>query len=299
MTGSSELASAADVIAERFAGLSPGHQRLAEFILADPHQAAMMTLGELSEATGVSVATANRLAGKLGLSGYPAFKALLRSGLQEALRPAGKEQVDGLRVRGYARQAPWSRSFEEDLRRIQSLRDAGSDAGFASACHHLAKARRVFIVGFGSSAFLAQYAAYNFSTLRSGCEAITDSSGLEGASRRVIDATSKDIALQLAFARYSNAGIRIAQQFVAQGVPLVAISDSPSSPVASVADTNFIVEKKSGFILTGGGAGAVGVIEALLHGTASVIGLKKVEQRASELTALIGAALVPVVPDED
>ena len=79
--------SAADIIAERFASLSPGHQRLAEFILSHPHQAAMMTLEEMSLTAGVSVATANRLAAKLGLKGHPEFKELLRSGLREALRP--------------------------------------------------------------------------------------------------------------------------------------------------------------------------------------------------------------------
>jgi len=289
--------SALEVIAEHFAALSPGHRRVAEFILSNPHQAAMMTLEEISGLTGVSVATANRLATKLGLSGYPAFKALLRSDLEQALRPS-PENVDGLRLGGYARATPWARSLEEDVRRIQRVTAPGGDSAFASACNRLAKARRVFIAGFGSSAFLAQYAAYNFSTLRQGCAAVTDSSGLEGVSRRLLDASGDDIALQLAFARYSEAGTRVAKHFVAKGVPLLAITDSTASPVASLADTSFVVEKKSGFILTGGGAGAVALVEALLHGTASAIGLNKVERRANDLTSLLGPALAAPAPEQ-
>ena len=286
-----EAASAVGVIAARFGSLSPGHRRLAEFILEQPHEAAIMTLEQLSRATKVSVATANRLANKLGLSGYPELKALLRSDLQKALRP-GLKEVDGLRIRASSRDTEWTRSLQEDVRRIHGLVVAGADGAFASASDRLAKAGRVFMVGFGSSAFLAQYAAYNFSTLRAGCEAITDSSGHEGISRRIIDASSGDVALQLAFARYSDAGTRVAQQFTERGVSLIAITDSASSPVASVADMSFVVEKKPGFILTGGGAGAVALLEALLHGTASAIGLEKVEQRATHLTSLIGPALI-------
>jgi DNA-binding MurR/RpiR family transcriptional regulator len=245
----------------------------------------------------VSVATANRLATKLGLSGYPAFKALLRSDLEEALRPSSVS-IDGVRLGGYARATPWARSLEADVRRIQSATAPGGDSAFASACNRLAKARRVFVAGFGSSAFLAQYAAYNFSTLRPGCEAVTDSSGLEGASRRLLDASLDDVALQLAFARYSEAGTRVAKQFVDQGVPILAITDSTASPAASLAQLCFVVEKKSGFILSGGGAGAVALVEALIHGTASAIGLDKVESRACDLTALLGPAVGSDVPPE-
>lgn len=258
----------------------------------------MMTLEEMAQSAGVSVATANRLAAKLGLGGYPEFKELLRSGLREALRPA-PEGIDGLRLRGSARQAAWARSLDEDVRRIQSVSAEGSDGAFASACNKLSKARRLFIAGFGSSAFLAQYAAYNFSTLRPGCDAITDSSGFEGASRRLVDAGSDDIALQFAFARYSEAATRAARQFVAQGVPVVAITDSEKSPVAHLADMKFVVPKKSGFVLTGGGAGAVALVEALLHGTASAIGLEEVERRAAHLSDIIGPTLVPQTPPED
>jgi DNA-binding MurR/RpiR family transcriptional regulator len=291
------VASAADVIMERFGSLSPGHQRLAEFILAHPHQAAMMTLEEMSQSTGVSVATANRLAAKLGLKGYPEFKELLRSNLREALRPA-TNGMDGLRLRGNARQAAWTRSLDEDVRRIQGANGAGMDGAFASACNKLSKARRVFVVGFGSSAFLAQYAVFNLSTLRPGCEALTDSGGFEGASRRLIDATSDDVALQLAFARYSEAGTAVGRQFRAQGVPVVAITDSATSPIAALSDIIFVVPRKSGFVLTGGGAGALALVEALLHGTADAIGHEEVKRRAAHVSRVIGPALVPQASPE-
>lgn len=284
--------SAADIIAERFASLSPGHQRLAEFILSHPHQAAMMTLEEMSLTAGVSVATANRLAAKLGLKGHPEFKELLRSGLREALRPP-PDGVDGLRVAGNAQETAWARSLDEDVRRIQGFRENASDRDFASACNKLAKARRLFIVGFGSSAFLAQYAAYNFSTMRPGCEALIDSSGIEGVSRRLIDANSEDIALQLAFARHSSVGTDVSRQFATLGVPIIAVTDSATSPVANLANASFAVARKSGSILTGGGAGAVAVIEGLLHGTAQAIGLIEVERRAEHLSEIAGPALVP------
>lgn len=282
---------AVELISRSYRDLSEGHRRIADFILSSPHEAALMTQEKIAEATGVSKATANRLGKRLGLSGYPELQQLLREELKEALRPI-ENLTDTLRGPGSAGETPWGDSIRQDLRLIGNIRPSGGDGAFAKASLALAEARRVFFVGFGSSAFIAQYGAFCMATLREFSDAIVDSSGIEGMQRKIMDAGPKDVAVQIAFARYSAHGIRAARQLKAQGVRLIAISDSEDSPIMPVAEIGFVVERKTGFVMSASGAGATSVIEALLRGTAANLDRDEVARRSARLTSSLGEALL-------
>lgn len=286
-----EPRSAVALIALRYDGLSPSHQRVSDFILARPHEAALMTLERLSQATGVSPSTANRLATKLGLSGYPELKDLLRAELQEALRPV-EEFVDTVGFSGLSRTAPWTLSMEDDLRRIRNIEAVGGDAAFAQACNLLATARRVHVSGFGGSAFLAGYAVYCLSSLRDGVAALQDEAGFETVGRRLIGATPDDVAVVLGFARYSEQSLRVGRSLRRLKVPTICITDHPNSPLAEFADIRFIAQRRAGFVLSGPGAAALVIIEALLRGAALALGRQAVEERSARLVSLLGDAVV-------
>lgn len=284
--------SATALIAERYASLSPGHRRVADFILSSPHEAALMTLRAIAEVTGVSEATVNRLGTKLGLGGHPELKEQLRLELKEALRPV-EDFTDRLKEEAAARRAPWTESIQEDLQRISRIQPVGGDGAFAQASKLLADARSVYVVGFGSSAFIAQYAAFCLSALRGGCRALTDSSGVEGVERKILDAGPQDVGLHLAFARYSRPALSAAKHLHGQGVPLVCITDGPDSPLVSYAATCFLVERKSSFVLSGSGTGAMAVVEALLRGVAAALGHEAISRRSARLTSLLESAVIP------
>jgi DNA-binding MurR/RpiR family transcriptional regulator len=291
---STEAASA--LINRRYAGLSAGHRRVADFILGSPHEAALMTLEELASATGVSVATANRFGSKLGLAGHAALKRLLKTELQQALKPV-QELVATIRVPGLSQAAPWTRSLEENIRQIGSVKAADGDQTFARAANMLASARRAFMIGFGSSSFVASYGAFNLAGLRDQVEAVTDTSGLEGAQRRLLGAGPTDVALLVGFARYSAPAVRLADQLARRGVPQIAVTDSSDSPFAARAEVAIVVERKRGFVLSGAGAAGLAVIEALLQGVAANIGAEKIEARLAQLTATLGDTIIGPVED--
>lgn len=280
------------LISERYAALSASHRRLADYILANPHQAALATLETMAASSGVSIATANRLAGRLGLSGYPELKRLMRAELEDALRPV-EATSEAIRRHGLASAAPWTRSIEADVQRIYGIRAVGGDAAFAKASALLASARRVLVAGLGSSAFFAQYATFNLATLRDAVAAITDSSGIEGALRQTLGAGPEDAALFLSIARYSEHSFRIAEQLHQAGVAMVCITDAEDAPLTPYATATIVVERQPEFMLVGGGAGVIAAIEALLHGTASAIGTEQVEQRAARLTTALGDSILP------
>jgi len=79
-------------IVERIARarLTRAQQRMAQYVLAHPFRVATMTIDEFALATGVSVASANRLARALDLPGYPQFRSMLARGFEAALAPVEK-----------------------------------------------------------------------------------------------------------------------------------------------------------------------------------------------------------------
>ena len=58
------------LIRVRMSGLSKGHKRIAEYILANYEKCAFLTAAKLGEVVGVSESTAVRFPAALGFSGY-------------------------------------------------------------------------------------------------------------------------------------------------------------------------------------------------------------------------------------
>ena len=282
---------AVELIGRSYAVLSPAHRRVADFILSSPHQSALMTLEDMSRATGVSKATANRLAGRVGIDGWPELKRRLRAELELALSPVD-DLAGTVRVHSFSRTAPWAQSLAEDLERIRGIEAVGGEAAFVRACELLASARRVHIVGFGSSAFIAQYAAFCLSSLRDYCSALVSASGIEGAMREVVGSGKEDAALLISFARYSEHSVHLAARLHRQEVPIICIGDA-GSPAAALAASCFVVDRKPGFVVSGSGTGAVAVVEALLRGTAARISLDEVQRRSQALTEALGQTVAP------
>lgn len=166
-----------------------------------------------------------------------------------------------------------------------SDRALGGLGQFAQASARLATARKVFIAGFGSSAYLAQYAAYCLLALRPNVEAVVDSSGVEGVNRRVLDAGPEDVALQIVFARYSEPALTLTAMFRKLTTPIIGLTDGPESPLTPLSDISIIVPRKPGFVLSGGGAGAMAALDALLRGTANILGEEAVLRRSARLAS--------------
>jgi DNA-binding MurR/RpiR family transcriptional regulator len=264
---------------------------VADFILGNPHEAALMTLQNLAVASGVSKATADRLAAKLGLAGHPELKALLREQLKQALRPV-QELTEVVNEDAASEAGPGLRSLNEDIRQLGQIAASRPGPPLRDGGELLGRARRIYFVGFGSSAFIAQYGSFCLSALRPGCEAVTDSGGLESVQRKLLDSTSADAAVLIAFPRYSDAVVRAAEFFRRSGIPIIVITDTSGSPLCPFATMSFLTRRKSGWALTGSATGAVAVIEALLRETATTIGIEEVQGRSARLTKLLGNSVL-------
>ena len=81
-----------------YSTLPPAERKVADFILANPDEAAHMVINEIAHQAGVSVPSVTRLARKLGYSGFMDFRVSLASGSssikRENLFPITNDDTD-------------------------------------------------------------------------------------------------------------------------------------------------------------------------------------------------------------
>ncbi|WP_250502869.1 MULTISPECIES: MurR/RpiR family transcriptional regulator [unclassified Caballeronia] len=231
-------ASADDLISARIAAamptLTPIHRRMGAFVLANLFRSATMRIDELAGAVGASVATANRFARALGFSGYPAFREALVRGFEATIAP-----VERLRT---ALESPASGAevFDASLAQAAAnlrLAQTSVDGARAEAIvDTILAAPRVFVIGYGASAFLAGLMEHGLTPYCANVQSLALMGGPSHAARRLFTASRGDVLVAIAFPRYVDDTITLARLARDHGLRVVALTDSAASPLAQVAD---------------------------------------------------------------
>ncbi|NIF43191.1 MurR/RpiR family transcriptional regulator [Burkholderia sp. Tr-862] len=260
-------------IAERIASamprMTPIHRRMGEFVLANPFRAATMRIDELAQAVNASIATANRFAKALGFDGYPAMRAALVRGFEATLGPverlrSAQEQEQEQGVRG----AAWIDAvFDQAIENIENTRAQLDATDVEAAVEAIVGARRVLILGAGSSAFLTGLMEHGLSVCHDNVQSLALLGGPSHAARRLYTADSRDLVIALAFPRYVKDTIELARRAAARGARVLGISDGPGSPLAPVASLNLYVKAERRFAATSEAA-VLTMIEALIDAVA-------------------------------
>jgi len=238
--------------------------RMAGYVLAHPFRVATMTIDEFAAAAGVSVASANRFARALGLPGYPQFRAELARGFEAALAPVEKLR-DGLAEAGGAgggAAGVFAATLREDIHNAGQTLRALDGAACERAVAAILAARRVFIVGFGSSGFLAGLLQRGLAMHVHAAQSLAGPGGVSQAARQLASLTHEDLLIAIAFPRYLNDTVRLAVSARAAGVPVLALTDAPTSPLVAAATVALYAHAERQWLPSSDTA-ALSVIEAL------------------------------------
>lgn len=247
-------------VARVLPSLTRAHRGMADFVLAHPLRVATMPIDELAAATGVSIATANRFARALEFDGYPQFRAALVLGFESTLAPVDKLR-DRLESPATAADV-FSNALAEIARNIELTRNAFDADSCEKAVTAILGARRVYIVGYGASSWLAGLLQRN---LERNCDYVQALASLEGSShgaRTLARLGSDDLLIALAFPRYFADTVTLAGQASKAGIPLLALTDRVTSPVARLATVALYAHTDSQY-LPNSEASALALIEGL------------------------------------
>jgi len=247
-------------VAEMLPALSEAHRRLADYVLAKPFKVAVMTIDEFASVCDVSNATANRFVRKLGLPGYPQFRALLAKGFEDALAPVERLRIE--RSRAASAADIFAASLYEDERNFDLTRLSLSDEQCERAVQAIMEAQRIFIVGYGSSGYLAGLLQRNLAVHCDVVQSLATPGGVSEAARQTSRMRRGDLVIALCFPRYLADTVTLAKTVRTLGVPVLALTDKPSSPLAPHADICLYARSERQY-LSNSETAVLGMIEAL------------------------------------
>jgi len=201
--------------------LTPTERKIAMLVAEDPTLIAFGSVSAIASRVDSSRPSVVRFATKLGFSGYTELQEWVRKGL---IRQLAKPSV---RVRQPS-QARMNRQAVIDA--ATAAANAFADGRVARLAGPIANAESVWIISGESSRAGASVLLSGLSMIRPGVRMIEHHT----LGRELCHAGKNDVAVVFDFARYRQSSVTAARAMVDLGVPLVAITDSPLSPLASL-----------------------------------------------------------------
>jgi DNA-binding MurR/RpiR family transcriptional regulator len=218
-------ASAPDLVAAVSGELTPAERRIAEEVLAEPTLLAFGTVSDLANRVGTSRPTVVRFANKLGFAGYTQLQRHVRSDLSHRLaRPSE-------RIRHEEGKYPGAKAAINNA--ITSVFDAVDGERLGALAAPILRAEKVWILSGETSQAGARKLHSGLSIVRPGVRFVDERTF--GAD--ACDAGPSDAAVVIDFFRYRRRVTQAAQLLARSGVVIVAITDSPLSPLVELTDT--------------------------------------------------------------
>ena len=236
-------------IIEQFPSLSKRLQQIASHALDNPSELALETIAAVSQRAGVQPSSLIRFAKVFGFSGYSDMQRVFRLRLTDAM-PDYKERLkslNGTEAQGEEAKdvnALLEQFVEADvvgLRRLQQNKRLGSllDQAFRL----ITDSETVYVVAHRRSFPIACYLAYALSQMNVRNVLVDGVGGM--FMQQVSHATSKDVIIAISSKAYSPDVAQVVREAKQRGVKIVAMTDSPLSPLAEHADVSLEVQQAS------------------------------------------------------
>ena len=203
----------------------------AAYMIGHPDEVAFGNTGSIALAAGVQPSTLVRFAKSIGFSGFSDLQSIFRDRLMErnasygnrlatlGAQPSGSRLIDGF--------------ISASMDSLNQLKAGLDTATFDNAISLLTPARTIYLVARRRAFPPLIQIRYAFAKLGIRSEICGTINGID--EDILSFASPADAAIIISFAPYSSQSIAAANQLAAQGVPLLAVTDSLSSPIAAQA----------------------------------------------------------------
>ncbi len=214
----------AERIRQKSAGFSKGQRMIARYIEEHSDKVAFMTASKLGATVGVSESTVVRFATEIGYSGYPA----LQQAMQEMVR---SKMTSVQRLEMTSHNIEPKRLLDQDIDILKRTKENVDREAFYKTVDALVGAKKVYVLGAGSSlalaTFLAHYLRLVFDTVHL-VEATSEATILQ----QMVRIEEGDAVIAISFPRYSKKAVKTMKYASSRKATTVAITDSILSPLA-------------------------------------------------------------------
>ncbi len=205
--------------------LTPTERRIAELVLDDPTLLAFGTVSDLAQRADTSRPSIVRFATKLGFEGYTDLQSWIRTELSRQLSSPSQ------RIRQQENTTTPVRSAIKEA--IDQVFAAFDQQRLLALATPIANAKNVWIIS-GETSMAGAYVLHSgLAMIRPDVHLVVEHS----TGRELSSAAPDDTAVVFDFARYRRNSITTARALADLGVNIVAITDGPLSPLASLTKT--------------------------------------------------------------
>ncbi|MEJ2287738.1 MAG: MurR/RpiR family transcriptional regulator [Deinococcales bacterium] len=221
-----------ELLREAWEDLTPSQRVVAEYLLGRRDSAAFETAAEVARNTGVSESTVVRLAGGLGLDGYPALQALVRRMLRDRLSTVRRMEHAARDLQGDTDLL--ERVRVRDTENLDRTYASLSRVAFDRAVELLARAERRVAIGLRTSHSLAVLFATALGYVGRDVELLD--LGIGDAFDRLDRLGPGSVAVGFSVPRYTSATAELLAFARDRGAHTIAFTDSPVSTLGRIAD---------------------------------------------------------------
>ena len=228
--GGSDMHAFEALIRDNYAQLPSSERRIADLILEFPGDVGAYSATELAGLAKSSKAAVTRLTRRLGFSSYEEARRSARnvrewgsplymlSQQTEAVVPTDSKLKDHL---------------ESDFKNMARTFDSLDSTEIDEVVEAIVKARRVWLIGYRNSHFLASYARWQFIQVRDHVTVLP--SGGETLAEHIASMSQDDVVIIIGFRRRVPAMRRFMETVAARGVPMAYLTDPTVRETASLA----------------------------------------------------------------
>lgn len=230
-------------IQRRFDTLSPHLKRIAEYALSEPSRFALQTVAATAEAIEVQPSTLVRFAKLFDYSGF--------SELQRVFRVRLTETADSFRYQAGEHRAALSEADSDNpVMTLDALSDASVlaidwlkhdlDASkLRQAVQMLEKARFICVLGQRQAFPVAACLSLGLLKLGRRCQLLDSGAGM--LPHHIASLTPDDLLVAVGLSDFSRTVLETFPEAHARGVPVLAVSNSQTEPLARHSSLNLVV----------------------------------------------------------
>lgn len=212
--------------------ITPAERLVAEVVVADRELVAFGTVAQVAARAGSSGASVVRLADRLGFAGFKGMQEAVQAELSGRLRPAVEK------IRRPAAGDLLSATAAAAAAAVHSTLGSVDRSDWERAIGFLARRRnRVLVLSGDAGAGVARQAVTHLSMLRDGVGELGGSTVAVG--RQLAGTAAGDVVLCVDLPRHDRWVLDAVSAARGRGLTVLAVADSPLSPLAGLADVAF------------------------------------------------------------
>ena len=223
-------------IDERYAKLSKGQKKLADYIREDYDKAAFLTAAKMGEVVGVSESTVVRFATTLGYKGYPEFQKALEELVRTKLNSIQRMKVTYGRI---SHGEILDSVLQSDIEKIKLTMASIDHNTFEQAVDTILNARKIYVVGIRSCAPLASFLSFYLNLICEDVKAVNTNSSSE-IFEQLIRIGEEDVIIGISFPRYSMRTLKALEFASNRKAKVITLTDSVHSPMNLYSSCNLI-----------------------------------------------------------